>query len=78
MPSSKDDWELQLINDKLHADSTSPDEVLRVPDIKEPAADSTSTDETWRSANYDESQQIIPDQEENGSNYDPEQETERP
>ena len=51
MPSKRNDWKLRLLNVKLQVDSTSPDEVLRTPDIKEPAADSTSTDERRKPAN---------------------------
>ena len=64
--------------EKPVADSTSPYEVLRDSDIKELTVDSASVDEVQRSKNYDESQRITADHEEDGSDYDPEQKKEKP
>ena len=62
MPNMRNNWKPQLLNDKLQVGSTSQDEVLRAPDIKEPAANSKSTDESPESC--DRNQQSIAGQEE--------------
>ena len=70
MQSMRNDWKPRLLNDKLKVDSTSQDEVLRTPDIKEPAANSTSTDEPQKPENPDRNQQSIDGEEEDGSDCD--------
>ena len=77
MPSKKDDWKLQLFNVKLQVNSTSSGEVLRTPDIKEPAADLTATDKTRKPANYIRSWQSTTGQKDSSSSHNPEQEEEK-